>query len=194
MSKSYENHINKQTQIAKAAEGLFLAKGYTATAMDAVAKEAGVTKQTVYRYFASKEELFEHIIKNMSDHQPYHTFGQGDVLEELISFAEDFITVHMQSKKLEFYRLMVSEGNMGGNLGQAFRDARQSLRKKPLTEYLSDKLTVSHPETIADMFCAMLLYIRPQILMGSTSIPDREEIRNHARLSSEIFLNGLLSL
>jgi len=47
----------KQRQIADAARSLFLAQGYAGTSMDAVAGLAGVSKQTLYRYFPSKTDL-----------------------------------------------------------------------------------------------------------------------------------------
>jgi AcrR family transcriptional regulator len=43
--------------ILRAAMELFVANGFADTSIDAVAKRAGVTRVTVYRRFASKEEL-----------------------------------------------------------------------------------------------------------------------------------------
>ncbi|MGE4318374.1 MAG: TetR/AcrR family transcriptional regulator [Deferribacterales bacterium] len=194
MSKSLENHLRKQSQIADAAKKLFLENGYAGTGMDTVAKEAGVTKQTVYRYFPSKEELFQHIIKSMSEKQAAYTFGRRGVLEELIRYGEDLILYHMQPQRLEFWRLMVAEGGRSGNIGKMFREINQTARKTPLINYLRDNLNMSEPEKLADMFCSLLLYTRPQILMGSADVPDAEAVRDHAQLSAEIFVNGLLSL
>ena len=44
----------KQEQIIQAARKLFNKFGYKRVSMDEIAKEAGVTKKTVYSYFASK--------------------------------------------------------------------------------------------------------------------------------------------
>ena len=49
----------KAEAILGAAAELFLAQGFQGTSMDAVAKRAGVSKQTVYSHFANKEELFK---------------------------------------------------------------------------------------------------------------------------------------
>ncbi|MBF0647033.1 helix-turn-helix transcriptional regulator [Desulfuromonas acetoxidans] len=46
-----------------AAKQLFLAHGYDATSMDAVARQATVTKQMVYRYFPSKANLSATLIQ-----------------------------------------------------------------------------------------------------------------------------------
>ena len=49
----------KAEAILHAASELFLSQGFQGTSMDAVAKRAGVSKQTVYSHFANKEELFK---------------------------------------------------------------------------------------------------------------------------------------
>lgn len=46
-----------------AASDLFLARGLKTTSMDAVAKKAGVSKQTVYSHFKNKKELFREVIQ-----------------------------------------------------------------------------------------------------------------------------------
>lgn len=46
-----------KARIVKAASGLFYAHGIRATGVDAIAEKAGVTKRTLYRHFASKDQL-----------------------------------------------------------------------------------------------------------------------------------------
>ncbi len=48
-----------QDRILSAAQEVFLAEGYGAASMDAIAAAAKVSKQTVYAHFGSKEALFE---------------------------------------------------------------------------------------------------------------------------------------
>lgn len=52
----------KRRSIVEAATALFLRDGYRNTSMDQVAAEAGVSKQTVYKQFADKEQLFRDIV------------------------------------------------------------------------------------------------------------------------------------
>lgn len=194
MGKSVENYSKKRELIRDTAKRLFLENGYGATSMDTVAKESGVTKQTVYRYFPSKEELFSAVLGGLCEDFGGYVFGRRGVLEELIRFAEDFISLHMQKQRLSLYRMMIAEGGAETGIGMLFKNFNQSRRKKNLVEYLKDRVGVSEPEQYADMFCAMLLYSRPQILMGNEEIPDAEEIRNISQTAVEIFINGLLSL
>jgi AcrR family transcriptional regulator len=49
--------IQTRRAILKSAESLFRKKGFAATTLEEVAAKAGVHKQTVLRYFNSKEEI-----------------------------------------------------------------------------------------------------------------------------------------
>lgn len=55
-------YILKEELIVGSARNLFNRFGYKRVSMDEIAKEAGVTKRTVYAYFSSKEELLKYFI------------------------------------------------------------------------------------------------------------------------------------
>lgn len=46
-----------QGELVEVAQALFVADGYEATTVDAIAVAAGMSRRTFFRYFASKEEL-----------------------------------------------------------------------------------------------------------------------------------------
>lgn len=50
-------------EITAAALELFIERGYAATRLEDVAARAGVSKGTVYLYFANKEELFKAVVR-----------------------------------------------------------------------------------------------------------------------------------
>ncbi|OTG85094.1 TetR/AcrR family transcriptional regulator [Acinetobacter sp. ANC 4648] len=50
--------LEKRKQILQASKALFLKNGYHGSSMNQIAKEAGVTKLTVYNHFKDKENLF----------------------------------------------------------------------------------------------------------------------------------------
>jgi TetR/AcrR family transcriptional regulator, mexJK operon transcriptional repressor len=50
--------VSKHRKIAEAATEVFIAKGYSTASVDEIALTAGVSKQTVYKHFGSKENLF----------------------------------------------------------------------------------------------------------------------------------------
>ena len=55
--KSYNKKL-KRLAVEQAAEEIFLEKPYNEISVDEIAKQAGVTKKTLYTYFPSKLALF----------------------------------------------------------------------------------------------------------------------------------------
>ena len=53
----------RPAELMAAALDLFVERGFAATKLDDVATRAGVSKGTLYLYFASKEELFKAVIQ-----------------------------------------------------------------------------------------------------------------------------------
>jgi AcrR family transcriptional regulator len=67
-------------EIAAAALEMFVERGYAATRLEDVAARAGVSKGTLYLYFANKEELFKAVIRE----------GLGSPLAEMKGFVAQF--------------------------------------------------------------------------------------------------------
>jgi len=58
------NHESeRRSDILRAAQRVFSAHGYAMARMDQVAEEAGISKGSLYNYFASKQELFEKVFE-----------------------------------------------------------------------------------------------------------------------------------
>lgn len=66
MARQAERRAQTRTAILEAAQKLFGAQGFAATAMDQIAQEAGVAKGAVYHHFPSKELVFEAVFEAVS--------------------------------------------------------------------------------------------------------------------------------
>ncbi len=64
----------KVESILAAATRTFLAGGFGAVSMDTIAREAGVSKATVYAHFAGKEDLFGAMVGRVCERH-FETFG-----------------------------------------------------------------------------------------------------------------------
>ena len=53
----------RQATILQGAATAFATKGFASTAMEEVAAASGITKEIVYRHFASKEELYRAVLE-----------------------------------------------------------------------------------------------------------------------------------
>ena len=87
----------KDKQIIEAARKLFNKYGFKKVTMDEIAREANVTKKTVYTYFNSKEELFKYFINE-------EVRNMKKIVEDVENQNDDFYeTVHQGIYKLLKY-------------------------------------------------------------------------------------------
>ncbi len=116
----------KRATILKAAQEVFFANGYVGTSMDLVAAKAAVSKQTVYKHFTSKTELFREVVTNVVRARDagitieLFTSGNGSFEEQLRSFARFFLAGIMQSDVLKLRRLVIGEAGRFPDLGEVF--------------------------------------------------------------------------
>ena len=190
MAKAMQNYQKKQNKILATARCLFLSRGYQNTCMDQVAKESGVTKQTVYRYFPSKLKLFRAVLEGMASAGRHYTFGEAGVREELEAFAREFVTLHLTEERLGLFRLIIAESAQIKEVGKVFFEIAPSARHKNLASYISKKLQTKDPLKDAKIFAAMLLHIRTSILFGVADIPDSDWIEAHCSYVIDLFLSG----
>src|SRR5258705_4232955 len=87
---------SKRRQILDGARKLFLDLGFDAASMGEIARAAGVSKGTLYVYFADKNRLFEAIVKEEVLEQGKVVFNfdpARDVTTTLMEFGQAYIQV-----------------------------------------------------------------------------------------------------
>ena len=57
-----ENQEKRRRQIEAAAYDVLRQKGYRATSMLAIAKEAGASNETLYKWYGNKQNLFQALV------------------------------------------------------------------------------------------------------------------------------------
>jgi TetR/AcrR family fatty acid metabolism transcriptional regulator len=92
MAVSETHRIEKRDRITEAAISVFAQKGYRASRVADVAREAGVADGTIYLYFRSKEELlltiFEEKMEDLLSELSEALSGIASPLEQVRVFAE----------------------------------------------------------------------------------------------------------
>jgi TetR/AcrR family transcriptional regulator len=95
-------------ELMRAALKLFTQRGYSATTVRELVKEAGVTKPALYYHFGSKERLFLELMRTHFNRIEalFDTYpeGEGDVRNRLMAFL-DRSFLHVQQNR-DFIRLM----------------------------------------------------------------------------------------
>jgi TetR/AcrR family transcriptional repressor of mexJK operon len=167
-----ERAQQKRGQILDAARRLFLAHGYAHTSTEAVRRAAGISKETLYRYYATKEELFADVLRRLTlEHLPRplqsdEKLARGATRKQLHNtlqrLAQDIVEVMMQPDYLALLRIVIGESTRFPHLGELFRKTVPEqaiaavsallarLRKKGLAAKIDD-------EAAARMFLGSLL-------------------------------------
>ena len=134
--KDLENQENerarqKRGQILDASRRLFLSHGYARTSTEAVRKEAGVSKETLYRYYRTKEELFADVLRRLTLEHLQHPFqadeklspnADSKQLQKIVRrLAAEIVETMMQPDYLALLRIVVAESARFPALGELFR-------------------------------------------------------------------------
>ena len=111
-------------QIISGAERAFLDNGYELTSMDAVAKQAGVARGSVYNHFSSKEELFLAVMRRGTaefvERSLRHDADSKPPLERLRSVAVHFLRAATETVSVEMYRTVVTQAERFPQLSALF--------------------------------------------------------------------------
>lgn len=120
-------------RIRAAAKRLFLQQGYLATSTDAILAEAGISsKETLYRHYASKEDLFVDVLGQLSLEQP--SFSEKvaalstpedlmSLRQTLTTLAREILSIMSQPEYLALVRVVIAEAPRFPQLGALYFSA-----------------------------------------------------------------------
>lgn len=159
----------RRQAIIDTAADLFQKVGYERTSMNEVAKRVGGSKATLYNYFASKEALFETVVRTYSTHflneatSELSTYNDKEItfVQKLTRFGERKMAVLLtDNKALRIYRCVMAEAG-NSNIGELFRAAGPQESTDRLAELMSfamhkGELAQGDPMLRALQFMALL--------------------------------------
>jgi TetR/AcrR family transcriptional repressor of mexJK operon len=176
----------KRKKMLDAATELFVAHGYGAVSMDAVARAADVSKATLYAHFASKSALFATIISDACcldtvDEASFYS-DPADVGATLRLIGGRFLRYIVEPDTLARYRVVVSESARFPELGLAFWVNGPQAFCDRLAAWIAQqneagRLAAEDPRVAADQFLALLrsnLFMRTSL--GVPPTPETAEI------------------
>jgi len=137
----------KRQQILSCASDLFLAHGYSNTSMDAVAKESGVSKQTVYSHFNNKDALFNAVIEckcEMYQVEEASICVTSQALQDILgAIGLSIIKLLNDENVISMYKVVIGESKHDTKVAHLFYEAgpRHSLA-------LIARLLTQHPESL----------------------------------------------
>jgi AcrR family transcriptional regulator len=130
----------KRLAILGAAKAVFLERGYDAASMAEVAARVGGSKQTLYSYFPSKEDLFVAVILEKGAEQVGPLFEglnpDQDLRVVLTRFARAFVTFVLGDEPVALRRIILAEGAKS-NVGKLFFEYGPKRRWTQVADYIA---------------------------------------------------------
>lgn len=116
----------RPAEILDAALKVFAHKGFAAARMDDIARQAGVTKGTIYLYFESKEAVFKSLVREavgttLSTVATNAQNFEGSARDLLRMFLTTMVQLLMDSDKVEIPKIVIAESRNFPWLAQFYR-------------------------------------------------------------------------
>lgn len=192
----------KRSAILGAAADMFLQHGYLGVSMDELAARAGVSKQTVYSHFESKETLFTEMATAMTDaasdavHEGVPDPGEGDDLGDyLVGYAERQLEVVLSPRLMSLRRLAIGETGRFPALAAVLYErgpGRAMAALAALFARLSarGRLIAPDPDVAAYHFNWLVMgeAVNRAMLLGDDALPDAAARSRYAREGVRVFM------
>ena len=197
MGKLAEKKQLKRVTILNAAQTVFFSDGYVKANMDKIASIAGVTKQTLYRYFASKEALFTAFLNHHREESRASFLShlqQGmdeDGRELLLRFAKEFLEVHLSENSLALARLLIAESQHSPEMAATHFLTGPKIVEQQLRQFLGERYECSDLEYAVKMFVSTLLSLRSNLLAGFQTVPSDDQLSIHAERTIDLLMRLL---
>lgn len=177
----------KADAIREAAAILFMTEGVERTSMDAISQAAGVSKQTVYSHFNSKDDLFRACIA--SKVQMYGLDESQLPLDVPVEAAlqkvgRQLLTLLSDPEVIQMFRLMISEANAFPKVVRSFHETGPRATLDHVAQVFAHYLDVDaqHPRahTAASEFVALIKgEFFMESLLGTRAGVSEKEVREH---------------
>lgn len=173
----------RKQEILYGALRVFSKKGYDKTSISDIAKEIGISQGLCYRYYKSKEEIYDGALEEYANFivekkiESYRSLSENNLKQNVILLSGIFLNyINIEKEKEDLYTLFHSDGNEKMH-DQLILKIGQNLLPF-ITEVLKDakskgEVIISDPETTAHF----LIFGQIGILMNK-DIKNEERSRN----------------
>src|SRR5262245_20318184 len=116
----------KEQEVLDVATEYFLQHGYRGASINAMARSSGISKESIYRYFSSKQQLFEAVIGRelieyrRSLHRLDATLRIMDLRAALVTVSETILAIITTDRTMALRRLIFDEATRSPEVGQHY--------------------------------------------------------------------------
>ena len=196
MSELSPTVSRKRRQIIDAAVVEFQQKGFSGASMDRISARADVSKRTVYKYFASKENLFFEIVEIFSEYFAEMAEIQYDpdrpIRDQLIDLGWAEGEILMSSEIMSMARMLISETLRNPELAceaQGKIDKTKAFNTLMRGAAETGQLDLHDPDAAASEFLALIKGKAFWPVMLGADIVSRDEMRDIIEKSVDMIMS-----
>ncbi|MEL7026027.1 MAG: TetR/AcrR family transcriptional regulator [Pseudomonadota bacterium] len=188
----------KIEQVIAGARTVFMRLGFEGASVDEIAREAGVSKATLYSYFADKRLLFMEVAKAECRAQTENAVHEIDFLasprEVLTQAADRMIRFYLSDVGQQVYRIVIAESGRFPELGREFWDSGPGQVRAAIAAYLQGaisrgELIIEDLQLAADQFPELCKAgVHTRVMIGVQSEFSEAEIQQVVQGAVDMFL------
>lgn len=185
-------------QVLEGARTVFMRDGFEGASVDDIAREAGVSKATLYSYFPDKRLLFLEIAKAECRRQAEEALELIDeslpVAEVLTEAARRITGFVLSEFGMRVFRICVAESDRFPELGHEFYHSGPLLVREALGSYLRKavargELAIDDIDLAADQFAELCKAdLHSRLIFGVAPCCQPREVERTIRGAVEMFL------
>jgi len=190
---------DKRRQILDGAHAVFTAQGFDVASMSEIAAAAGVSKGTLYVYFADKEHLFVALIEREREAQKVGIFEalneDTNLAHALAQFGEGLVRLLAGDFAVSAHRIVIGVAERMPDLGREFYERGPQQGAHRLAAFLAAKveqglLAIDDPYLAAVQFLdlSQSSLLRPRLFNAKREPPSEAEIRRVVASAVDMFL------
>src|SRR5688572_2942396 len=190
----------KEQEVLDVATEYFLQHGYRGASINAMARSSGISKESIYRYFSSKQQLFEAVIgRELIEYRRglhrLDTLRSMDLRTALITVSETILGIITTDRTQALRRLIFDEATRSPEVGQHYYKIGAAQAYTVLESVLETHAHESDFDipTLARHFAAMLCWrMTLERQCAVRTQPTQQEIAEQSAAVVDDFMKAFL--
>ncbi|RZF56695.1 TetR/AcrR family transcriptional regulator [Acinetobacter halotolerans] len=198
ISSGRPKDLEKRAKILQAAKSIFLKSGYHAANMNQIAKEAGVTKLTVYNHFQDKANLFICAIEETCEEsicaKEFVLTAETNFEQALYLMCHRALSIIYLPEALKLDRVLFELAAEQSPLTQQFFDASHTRMCNVWCDFFQQAIALKfiqadEPLAQTELILSLMLGTRHhRVLLGLEAVPTITEIDQSIQQAIALFL------
>jgi len=191
----------RRSKILAVASRFFIARGYDATSMTAIAEELGGSKATLWKYFHSKGDLLYGVVEEKISNFQLKVRDVDDHVDglnaEFLIFFRGLISRLLSPEAVDLYRLVISENVRFPEIGKMFQERAAQPIQAMIAHFIDRRISEGALREVdrlraVSVLASLCVSKQCEVLVGGRH-PTPAQIDAEAEFLTDVFLRGFES-